>query len=304
MSETELFFEVKRGALAARSYRQAEKVECPVLALHGWLDNAASFSRLSNALDRRAVLAVDMAGHGHSFHLPDGGFYYVWEYAIDIVQLLEQLPAKRVDLVGHSLGGGVAVLVAVLCPEKVRSLTLIESTGPVAVGEDYDSVELMQKSLKGDGIDLKNGQVDSRARTAQSKPRSLESLVLARQRARFGVDEAMAQALVERGAKPCAEDSNLWQWRHDPQLMQVSPVRLTEGQVRSWLASVLVPVLHISGDQGNTSDNDIDRLQCIRALRMVEFPGNHHLHTQVKGCQRIAETLQIFLESLDDSETD
>lgn len=47
----------------------------PVIALHGWLDNANSFARLAPKLKGLRILALDMAGHGHSDHRPPGAGY-------------------------------------------------------------------------------------------------------------------------------------------------------------------------------------------------------------------------------------
>ena len=47
----------------------------PVIALHGWLDNANSFARLAPKLDGLRIIALDMAGHGHSGHRPPGAGY-------------------------------------------------------------------------------------------------------------------------------------------------------------------------------------------------------------------------------------
>jgi pimeloyl-ACP methyl ester carboxylesterase len=44
----------------------------PVIALHGWLDNANSFARLAPRLKGLRIIALDMAGHGHSGHRPAG----------------------------------------------------------------------------------------------------------------------------------------------------------------------------------------------------------------------------------------
>ena len=47
----------------------------PVIALHGWLDNANSFARLAPRLEGLRIIALDMAGHGHSGHRPPGAGY-------------------------------------------------------------------------------------------------------------------------------------------------------------------------------------------------------------------------------------
>ena len=46
-----------------------------VLALHGWLDNAASFIPLAAALPGLDLVAIDLPGHGHSAHMPPGTQY-------------------------------------------------------------------------------------------------------------------------------------------------------------------------------------------------------------------------------------
>ena len=47
----------------------------PVIALHGWLDNANSFARLAPKLAGLRIVALDLAGHGHSGHRPAGAGY-------------------------------------------------------------------------------------------------------------------------------------------------------------------------------------------------------------------------------------
>ena len=71
-----------QGRLAALSWGRADAPTW--LALHGWLDNAASFTRLApllvEALDIR-IVALDFRGHGHSAHAPQGGDYALCDYA-------------------------------------------------------------------------------------------------------------------------------------------------------------------------------------------------------------------------------
>ena len=48
----------------------------PVLAFHGWLDNAATFDNLAPLLPELRILSLDLPGHGHSDHRPSGSAYY------------------------------------------------------------------------------------------------------------------------------------------------------------------------------------------------------------------------------------
>ena len=64
--------------LAAQAYGPPDGR--PVIALHGWLDNAATFARLAPKLPGLRIIAVDLAGHGHSEHRPSGAGYALWDY--------------------------------------------------------------------------------------------------------------------------------------------------------------------------------------------------------------------------------
>lgn len=65
----ELRITTSLGELSALQWGQPDAP--PLLALHGWLDNAASFARLAPLLAKhRRAIALDMPGHGHSAHLP------------------------------------------------------------------------------------------------------------------------------------------------------------------------------------------------------------------------------------------
>jgi pimeloyl-ACP methyl ester carboxylesterase len=57
----------------------------PVIALHGWLDNAATFTRLAPMLPGLRILALDFAGHGYSAHRPPGGSYLIWDNVLDVL---------------------------------------------------------------------------------------------------------------------------------------------------------------------------------------------------------------------------
>ena len=99
------------------------------MLLHGWMDCAASFQFLVDAFAReRHVVAPDLRGFGGSAWQPDG--YWFLDYVADLDALVDTLaPAGAIDLVGHSLGGNVAMLYGGVRPARVRRLVSLEGFG-------------------------------------------------------------------------------------------------------------------------------------------------------------------------------
>jgi pimeloyl-ACP methyl ester carboxylesterase len=103
-----------------------------LVMLHGWMDVAASFQFVVDAFaEDRHVLALDWRGFGAS-DTPAADTYFFPEYLGDLELVLdEQFGRARapVDLLGHSMGGNVAMLYAGTRPDKVRRLVNLEGFG-------------------------------------------------------------------------------------------------------------------------------------------------------------------------------
>jgi len=98
----------------------------PVILLHGlgscaedWALQAAAFA------EERDVIALDLPGHGRSGRLP--GWPAIADYAASALAPLDELGLVHADVVGLSLGGMVALQLGLDHPERVRSLTLVNS---------------------------------------------------------------------------------------------------------------------------------------------------------------------------------
>ncbi|HEY1535501.1 MAG TPA: alpha/beta fold hydrolase [Polyangiaceae bacterium] len=100
----------------------------PLVLLHGLNNSCLSWSRVAPLLatDRR-VLMPDLPGHGQS-ERPNVAYELEW-YARIIAGWLEALGLEQVDIVGHSFGGGVAQMLLLRCPERVRRLVLVAAGG-------------------------------------------------------------------------------------------------------------------------------------------------------------------------------
>jgi pimeloyl-ACP methyl ester carboxylesterase len=98
-----------------------------VVLLHGLTGNAATWTPVARALEGEYdVVMPDARGHGDSSAPPDG--YRYDDLASDVVGLLGELGLARPALVGHSMGGMTAAVVASRWPELIRALVLVDPT--------------------------------------------------------------------------------------------------------------------------------------------------------------------------------
>lgn len=122
------FVELRRLRYHVREWGRAGAPK--LLFLHGWMDVSASFQFLVDALHRDwRVVAPDWRGYGHT-EWPGADCYWFPDYLGDLDALLARYaPDAPATVVGHSLGGNVAMLYAGVRPERVARLVNLEGTG-------------------------------------------------------------------------------------------------------------------------------------------------------------------------------
>jgi pimeloyl-ACP methyl ester carboxylesterase len=101
----------------------------PIVLLHGMASSLHTYEAWQTALqDQHRVITVDLPGFGLTGPSPQGE-YRIEAYTRFILRLLDTLGVQRVVLGGNALGGEVAWQTALLAPERVRKLILIDSDG-------------------------------------------------------------------------------------------------------------------------------------------------------------------------------
>lgn len=238
----------------------------PALAMHGWLDNAASFERLAEHLHGVNLVALDLAGHGRSQRRADGVYVFL-DYVADAALAISALGWSRCAVVGHSLGAGVAALLAGTCPEQVARLVLLEGLGPLTNPDDLAPKQLRDALL---------AERAARARDEHVGYPDREQ-VAQRLATATGMTVDSARILLRRGLEDA--DGRV-RWRADPRLRLPSRQRLTEAQVRAFFTAIACPTVVVRADPGMTVDEALlrDRLAAIAGATLARIPGGHHVH--------------------------
>ena len=100
----------------------------PVVLLHGITDSYLTWKSVAPLLARdRRVLMPDLPGCGLSSR-PDASYRLDWHARV-IARWLESMDLHEVDVVGHSFGGGIAQMLLLECPERIRRIALVASGG-------------------------------------------------------------------------------------------------------------------------------------------------------------------------------
>ncbi len=252
-----------------------------ILAIHGWLDNAASFKPLIPMLSDYSVIAVDLVGHGYSKHRSEDANYHLMDWVQDLYQFILSENLKEVILLGHSLGGIIASIFASCFPEHVSKLILIESAGPLTEKAEKSVKQLRDSILSRDEISRKQAK----------HPTDLETVIRARMLA-GPLNRAAAEILVSRNLQEM-DDSSL-RWRSDPRLRTLSSLRLTEPQASDFISNISCPVQVILGDQGFEKMRKLMELRSnyFSNMSVTTVPGSHHCH--MDSPQQVAEIIYRF----------
>lgn len=116
----------------------------PVIMLHGLLGSLDNWnSHAKKLLPQRRVMNIDLRNHGHSPHVKSMSYR---EMTADIIALLDDLNIAQCDLMGHSMGGKVAMTLALHYPQRVQSLVVVD-IAPKAYSPKHQAILYAMLSL-------------------------------------------------------------------------------------------------------------------------------------------------------------
>lgn len=209
----------------------------PLVLLHGYMDCGATFQFVVDALGtRRTVVAPDWRGFGRSGW--SAGGYWFPDYYADLDAWLDEVsPARPVDLVGHSMGGNVALVYAGIRPERVRRLVSLEGFGLPGASPD----------IAPDRYRTWLGQLREPAEATTFPSLPVLADVLRRRNPRL--DAARAAYVAECWAESLPDGRA--RLRFDPAHKRVNPVLYRREEAEACWRRIAAPLLYVAGAESD-----------------------------------------------------
>ncbi len=318
----ELRIPLRNLTLAAKAW--GDPSAPPMLAVHGWLDNAGTFDRLAPLLRGHYLVALDLAGHGRSAHRSAANWYAIADYLDEIGQVIDWFAWPSLDLLGHSLGAALASMYAAICPQRIRRLLLVEGLGPLTLDtqktlEQLRRAHTARAAFKGDGLrvfaDLEEA-IEARCRSGHLSAQAARCIVergVRRMGASAGLPMQGSGSALENVPAPSVAGSKIesgdtdagfedvhalthLSWSSDPRLTLPSATRLSEEQLADILPAIAAPTLLVLAEPHAPylqPEMVAARIALLRDIEVVRMAGTHHLH--LENPQAVVGAMQDFL---------
>lgn len=272
-----------------------EQSALPTLVLlHGWMDVGASYQFTVDALQQeRRIIAPDWRGFGLT-STAQADHYFFADYLADLDMLLDHYaPGEAVDLVGHSMGGNIAMMYAGVRPERIRRLVNLEGFGMPASRPEQAPKRYAQwiDELK----QLHSGELSLKSYDSQDGVASR----LMKTNPRLGTDKA--QWLAGHWAQPNAQGR--WEILGDPAHKITSAQLYRLDEALALYAQITAPVLAVEASDDSLAQwwkgkyslgQYHERLTHVRDVRTaVVQDAGHMLHHDQP--EQVAQLIEQFL---------
>lgn len=257
----------KVGGLELCAKRWGTQGGHPVLALHGWLDNAASFDLLAPLLPSCDFVSLDCAGHGRSGRRGHLGAYNIWQDVGEVFAVADQLGWDSFSLIGHSRGAMISFLAAGTFPSRITHLVLLEGGMP-RIAPAAQAPELLAEAIR---------TIKAAVKRPQQYYATFAAAVTARANGIFPLAERDAEILACHGV---LETERGFSWSYDPKLLAGSEVRFSVEQVLAFRDRITASTLIVLAENGLLSQEaeGYAALSARTEWQVARLPGGHHHH--------------------------
>ncbi|GLH03624.1 Probable serine hydrolase [Gryllus bimaculatus] len=274
----------------------------PVLALHGWQDNAGTFDKLAPLLTpHMALLCIDMPGHGRSSHYPKGQYYYLfWDGLLLVRRIVKHFNWKSVSIIGHSLGGAIGFLYAASFPEEIDKLVQLDIASPTVRDISRvvnDTGTMIDRFLKYENLSVENMPCYNYD----------EMIGIVVDAYKSSLTKDSSEVMMKRGMVPAASATtngkgDTYNFCRDVRLKVAGMGMLSLDMVLEYATKIKCEVLNLKANPGLRFDNPqyyglvLDKVR-ENAKRVVyhEVEGTHHLH--LNNPERISSYIISFFNS-------
>jgi pimeloyl-ACP methyl ester carboxylesterase len=268
-------------------YRWPGERSQPIVFAHGWGDTAETFQFVVDCLSpRHTVVAFDARGFGRT-EWPQEGYWFP-DYLADLDALLQHLsPDAPVDLLGHSMGGNVAMMYAGVRPHRIRRLINLEGYGLAPTTPDQAPVRYRQ------WLD----EVARGTRFATYDSFEQFAAVLARRNPRTPPERL---DFIARSWGRVREDGRI-ELRCDPKHKRINPVLYQRDQAEACWREITAPVLFVVGALSDVAkrledpNTEAHFRQQFRDLSLVALPETGHMMHHERP-EEIAALIERFFD--------
>jgi len=255
----------------------------PLVLIHGGRDHCRNWDPVAMALhDRYTIYAPDLRGHGDSAWAL-GGMYSLPEFVLDIATLVASLGDGPLTIIGHSLGGAVALQYAGTYPERALKVVAIEGLGPPTLEHRPAHIRMRE-------------WIDHMHEMERREPRRYASVEDATRRmmeANPHLTPEMAHYLTLHGTR--RNDDGTLSWKFDNYVRIRSPYEFNLEDAQDIWSRITAPVLLVKGAESWAPDPEKSgRAAAIPSYRAVTIEdAGHWVHHDQLG--RFLEAVSEFL---------
>lgn len=267
--------------------------EQPILAIHGWQDNAGSFDSLAPLLLKNAsILAIDLPGHGLSSWIQPGIMYSELIYMMLIERLKRYFGWKKIKLLSHSMGAQLAFYHTSTFPNETDFVIAIDALKFFEVPTSQFN-QLFKRAM--DGFFKLEASEDSNPSYTSS-----EIIERWKQNSVSNIDESVMKTLMIRGTTETSDGKFIL--TRDPRLKFFPFTTLFSQEHMKQCAELInCPYLYIKGKDSPYFEKEQNLYEVLNIMQnnnkdvhFTKIPGEHHLH--LTNAEQVAHHINIFLE--------